>query len=82
MAIKDWPEGEGPRDKLLREGVSQLSDAELLAVLLRNGLPGQSAVSLARTMIGHFGGLRALMTANQSEMCVICLLYTSPSPRD
>lgn len=71
MAIKDWPEGEGPRDKLLREGVSQLSDAELLAVLLRNGLPGQSAVSLARTMIGHFGGLRALMTANQSEMCVI-----------
>ncbi|QYJ85832.1 DNA repair protein RadC [Shewanella mesophila] len=72
MAIKDWPEGEGPREKLLREGVSQLSDAELLAVLLRNGLPGQSAVSLARTMIGHFGGLRALMTANQSEMCVIC----------
>ncbi|QYK01751.1 RadC family protein [Shewanella psychrotolerans] len=71
MAIKDWPEGEGPREKLLREGVSQLSDAELLAVLLRNGLPGQSAVSLARTMIGHFGGLRALMTANQSEMCVI-----------
>ena len=72
MAIKDWPEGEGPREKLLRQGVSQLSDAELLAVLLRNGLQGQSAVSLARTMIGHFGGLRALMTANQSEMCNIC----------
>lgn len=72
MAIKDWPEGEGPREKLLRQGAGQLSDAELLAVLLRNGLPGQSAVSLARTMMSHFGGLRALMMANQSEMCVIC----------
>ncbi|GIU48776.1 RadC family protein [Shewanella algidipiscicola] len=71
MTIKDWPSGEGPREKLLHQGAAQLSDAELLAVLLRNGLPGQSAVSLARTMIGHFGGLRALMSAKQSEMCVI-----------
>ncbi|MCE9680319.1 DNA repair protein RadC [Shewanella sp. AS1] len=71
MAIKDWPEGEGPREKLLRHGAMQLSDAELLAVLLRNGLPGQSAVALGRTMISHFGGLRPLMAASQHEMCAI-----------
>ncbi|QYK12594.1 DNA repair protein RadC [Shewanella rhizosphaerae] len=71
MAIKDWPQGEGPREKLLRSGVAQLSDAELLAVLLRNGLKGQSAVSLARVMLTHFGGLRALFNASLSELCDI-----------
>lgn len=71
MAIKDWPQGEGPREKLLRSGVAQLSDAELLAVLLRNGLKGQSAVSLARVMLTHFGGLRALFSASLSELCDI-----------
>lgn len=71
MTIRDWPDGEGPREKLLRDGACQLSDAELLAVLLRNGLRGQSAVSLARAMISHFGGLRALMTASESEVCHI-----------
>ncbi|MFC1518510.1 UPF0758 domain-containing protein, partial [Pseudomonadota bacterium] len=63
MAIKDWPEGEGPRDKLLHLGAGHLSDAELLAVLLRNGIAGQNAVDLARDMIGQFGGLRALFCA-------------------
>ena len=71
MAIKDWPQGEGPREKLLRSGAGQLSDAELLAVLLRNGLKGQSAVSLARAMLNHFGGIRPLVTASMSEMCQI-----------
>lgn len=71
MAIKDWPQGEGPREKLLRSGAGQLSDAELLAVLLRNGLKGQSAVSLARAMLNHFGGLRPLFTASMSEICQI-----------
>ncbi|MFT5235648.1 MAG: DNA repair protein RadC, partial [Shewanella sp.] len=47
MGIKDWPEGEGPRDKLIKFGVAQLSDAEILAVLLRNGSRGLSAVELA-----------------------------------
>lgn len=69
MTIKAWPEGEGPRDKLLSKGVSSLSDAELVAVLLRNGLAGFNAVELARNMITEFGGLRALFSASQSQVC-------------
>ncbi|MCC4833502.1 DNA repair protein RadC [Shewanella sp. 10N.7] len=69
MAIKDWPEGEGPRDKLLKHGAGHLSDAELLAVLLRNGLAGHNAVDLARGMISQFGGLRPIFAAPKSQVC-------------
>ncbi|AZG71764.1 RadC family protein [Shewanella livingstonensis] len=69
MGIKDWPEGEGPREKLLLKGAGHLSDAELLAVLLRNGLAGQNAVDLARNMISEFGGLRSLLSASKSQVC-------------
>ena len=69
MGIKDWPEGEGPRDKLIKFGVSQLSDAEILAVLLRNGSQGLSAVELARNLINEFGGLRELLIASQLQVC-------------
>lgn len=69
MAIKDWPDGEGPRDKLLNRGVAQLSDAELLAVVLRNGLQGLSAVELARELINEFGGLRGVFSASQTQVC-------------
>ena len=69
MGIKDWPEGEGPRDKLLQKGAAYLSDAELLAVLLRNGLAGQNAVELARGLIQTFGGLRSLLSAPKSQVC-------------
>ncbi|MFT6978123.1 MAG: DNA repair protein RadC [Shewanella psychromarinicola] len=69
MGIKDWPQGEGPRDKLLLKGAGHLSDAELLAVLLRNGLAGQNAVDLAREMISQFGGLRSLLSASKSQVC-------------
>ncbi|WP_298771445.1 DNA repair protein RadC [uncultured Shewanella sp.] len=69
MGISDWPVGEGPRDKLLLKGVDSLSDAELLAVLLRVGLKGQSAVTLARDAIIHFGSLRALLAASQQQVC-------------
>ncbi|HET7197714.1 MAG TPA: DNA repair protein RadC [Burkholderiales bacterium] len=63
MAISDWPEGERPRERLLSRGPSALSDAELVAVLLRTGIPGKSAVDLAREMIGEFGGLTGLLAA-------------------
>ena len=63
MAITDWPEGERPREKLLQKGASSLSDAELLAIFLRTGLPGKSAVDLARELHGRFGGLNALFAA-------------------
>ncbi|MCU8013715.1 RadC family protein [Shewanella sp. SM74] len=69
MGIKDWPEGEGPRDKLLQKGAAQLSDAELLAVLLRNGLAGLNAVDLARSLISEFGGLRNLLCASRNQVC-------------
>lgn len=69
MAITDWPVGEGPRDKLLSTGVAGLSDAELLAVILRVGLKGQSAVALARKLITHFGGLRAVLSASEKQIC-------------
>lgn len=69
MGIRDWPEGEGPRDRLIKFGVSQLSDAEVLAVLLRNGSQGLNAVELARNLINEFGGLREVLAASQSQVC-------------
>ena len=67
MTIKDWPEGERPREKLLQAGVSVLSDAELLAVLLRVGSVGCSAVDNARSLLQHFGSLTAVMQASHAD---------------
>ena len=58
MSIRHWPDSERPRERLLERGAHALSDAELLAVLLGSGVRGQSAVELARTLIGEFGSLR------------------------
>jgi len=66
MSIKDWPEGERPREKLLEKGASSLSDAELLAIFLRTGVSGKSAVDLARHLLAEFGSLRALLEADQA----------------
>lgn len=69
MAIKDWPEGERPREKLLSLGAEALSDAELLAIFLRTGVTGYSAVDLARQLLKDFGGLRPLLDANEEAFC-------------
>jgi DNA repair protein RadC len=69
MTIRDWPESERPREKLLLRGASSLSDAELLAIFLRTGLPGLTAVDMARQLLADFGGLRALMGAGQATFC-------------
>ena len=69
MAITDWPAEERPREKLLLSGPARLSDAELLAIFLRTGLPGKSAVDLARELLSDFGGLRPLLMASQTEFC-------------
>ena len=71
MSIKHWPEGERPREKLLQLGSTSLSDAELLAILLRTGIVGMSAVDLARHLINRFGSLSALMSANLSELTAV-----------
>lgn len=69
MGIKNWPENERPREKLLNNGAHTLSDAELLAIFLRTGVKGKSAVDLARELLMSFGGLRTLLTASQNEFC-------------
>lgn len=66
MAITDWPEGERPREKLLERGAAALSDAELLAIFLRVGVTGKSAVDLARDLLAHFGGLTRMFAADRA----------------
>lgn len=63
MSIRDWPDGERPREKLLARGATALSDAELLAIFLGSGRRGQDAVELARTLLAGQGGLKALLEA-------------------
>ncbi len=69
MSIRDWPADERPREKLLTQGAAALSDAELLAIFLRTGVKGRSAVDLARELLTRFGGLRALLNASRHDFC-------------
>ncbi|MFI8373708.1 DNA repair protein RadC [Pseudomonas helleri] len=69
MSIRDWPAAERPREKLLEHGSSSLSDAELLAIFLRTGVSGKSAVDLARHLLNEFGSLRALLEADLRSFC-------------
>jgi DNA replication and repair protein RadC len=68
MGIRDWPAGERPREKLLQRGARVLSEAELLAVLLRTGVRGLSAVDLARGLLARHGGLRGLLRAEDAVL--------------
>jgi DNA repair protein RadC len=69
MAITDWPQAERPREKLLGRGADALSDAELLAVFLRTGIRGKSAVDLARDLLTRCGSLSALCAASARDLC-------------
>lgn len=69
MAIADWPANERPREKLLNLGSHVLSDAELLAIFLRTGRRGRSAVDLARDLLNEFGSLNALCAADRHKLC-------------
>ena len=68
MAIIDWPEGERPREKLLSQGDQVLSDAELLAIFLRVGVAGKSAVDLARDLLRDFGSLNGIFNASRESL--------------
>jgi len=69
MPIRDWPRGERPREKLLEKGAGALSDAELLAILLRTGTSGRSALDIAREALQSFGSLRQLIAADRARFC-------------
>jgi len=78
MAITDWPIAERPREKLLQRGAKALSDAELLAIFLRTGIPGKTAVDLARDLLNEHGSLRRLLGADQTRQFLIARLRDLP----
>jgi len=71
MAIKDWPDTQRPRERLLEHGAAALSDPELLALFLRVGVQGRSAVELGRDLINRFGSLHAIFSADLSAFCAV-----------
>jgi len=71
MSITEWPEDERPREKLLTRGAEALTDAELLAIFLRTGVSGKSAVDLARDLLAALGGLKGLFSADEKGFCAV-----------
>lgn len=71
MSISQWPADDRPREKLLSRGAASLSDAELLAIFLRVGVRGKSAVELARTLLGKFGSLAGIIGAGFESFCSV-----------
>jgi DNA repair protein RadC len=71
MSITQWPEDERPRERLLNQGAAALSDAELVAIFLRVGVKGKSAVDLARDLVAQFGSLNGLFSANEADLCAV-----------
>ena len=71
MSIKDWPADDRPREKLLALGADALSDAELLAIFLRVGVVGKSAVELARELLQRFGSVAGIVAAQRDEFCAV-----------
>ncbi len=68
MALKDIPSGARPREKLLAAGAAALADAELIALLLRTGLPGLSVLQLAQQLLDRFGGIHGLLRADAAAL--------------
>ena len=66
--IKGWPKSERPRELLLENGPEYVSDAGLVAILLRTGIKGKDAVTLGRDLLKHFGGLRGLLNASKKDL--------------
>jgi len=69
MSIRHWPTADRPREKLLELGPAALTEAELIAIFLRTGTKGKSALDLARELLVQFGSLRALLSADQAAVC-------------
>lgn len=71
MGINQWPEAERPREKLRLQGAESLSDAELLAIFLRTGVNGCSAVDVARALLKRFGNLKSILEASCDQLCEV-----------
>jgi len=71
MGINEWPEQDRPRERLVREGAHALSSPELLAIFLRVGVRGKSAVALAEDMLGHFGSLNSLFHSTLEDFSAV-----------
>ena len=71
MHFKNWPKEERPREKLLTKGASSLSDSELLAIFIRTGVNGKSALDLGRELLVQFGDLRHILNAKQEDICKV-----------
>jgi DNA repair protein RadC len=71
MTIAEWPADDRPREKLIAKGAEALSDAELVAIVLRTGVKGRSAVDLAREALARCGSLSALLSAEREQFGVI-----------
>ena len=71
MSIQNWPEQQRPREKLLNLGPQALTDAELLALLLRTGCQGMNVIDLSDHLIHRFGGLNKLLNSEHSELIKI-----------
>ena len=77
MAITDWPAAERPREKLIELGAEALSDAELLAIFLRVGVTGKSAVDLARDLLTQFASLNGIFAATEHDLIQVHGIGTS-----
>lgn len=71
LSVRDWPAEEQPRNKVLNQDASVLSDAELLAIFIRSGYQGQTSVDVARALLHKFGSLRGVFNAEQHELCSV-----------
>lgn len=70
-SVKHWPEDERPRERLMMHGPSTLSDAQLLAIIIRNGREGRTAVDLGRELLERFGSLAGIEQAGTKEICAV-----------
>ena len=71
LTLHHWPLQERPRERLLKHGPQQLSDTELLAIILRSGTRGLTVLELAGTLLTHFSSLRGVISASSHELCAV-----------
>lgn len=77
LKVKDWPENERPRERLLKHGADNLSDAQLLAIILRTGSGEKGVLSLAMSLLEAFGDMRNIDSASISELASLKGLGTA-----